>query len=169
MSLTSSPSRGLARPVGDLLDRGLELVPDAPAGLHRLDDQRGRAVLAEDRLLRLQDQFGTVLVELRAGLVDALPVGFGEAALALEHDHGRCELPARELLDGLERLHGLRVAGEERRGLVLLDAFELARLAGETDEEHEGEEEDDVFGAPAGRERQHVNRLYGARPPFGFS
>ena len=29
--------------------------------------------------------------------------------------------------------------------------------------------EDDVLGAPAGGERQHVNRLYGARPPFGFS
>ena len=111
--LDLEPVRGLARPVGDLLDRGLELVPDAPAGLHRLDDQRGRPVLAEDRFLRFQDQFGAVLVELRAGLVDALPVGLGEPALALEHDHCRCELPARELLDGFERLHGLRVPGEE--------------------------------------------------------
>ena len=56
-------------------------------------------------------------------------VGGGEPALALVDDHRGRELAARELLDGLERLDGLRVAGQQRRRLVLLRALELARLA----------------------------------------
>ena len=60
--------------------------------------------------------------------------------------------------------------GQPRRGLVLLDAFELAGLGWrEPPKNSDGDDEDDVLGAPAGGERQHVNRLYGARPPFGFS
>ena len=115
VSLTSRPSSRLADPVADRLHGGLELVPDAVAGLHRLDDDRGCAVAREDRFLRLQDERRRSALSFVTGLVDARLVGVGEPALALEHDHRRRELAARELLDGLERLHGLRVRGQERR------------------------------------------------------
>ena len=143
--------------LADVLDRVHERVGIALLDEQRRDQQRGLAVLREDRRAGGHGADRAVSVERQPIPGDRGAVGGREAALP-RVDRDRVDLLAVagvELLDLLEDLARLGVAGEVARRLVRLRVLELAARVGRDHEDHHPGGEDDPLPHPARGEGAH--------------
>ncbi len=138
--------------LGEVLDVVGDAGHQVPAIRTQVERHRGLGGLAVLRRDRADDLAGDVVhvLELaRLLLHRSQVVGCEPGRLLVDH-RGRDRVGVLERLHLLQGARRLRVAGQPRGGLVVLDLGELAREAAEDDDGDDPEEEHEPLGDAAG-------------------